>query len=232
MRFFDKLILVSGILLAQSVFAHGPQTLPLQRVPIPPVPGLTDGADPIVVNEEAAIALGKALFWDANVGSDGMACGSCHFHAGADSRAVNQLNPGQKSSNASGQTFEATKTGAAGGPNYTMRLADFPLRQYVNPLIKASGVSFSTDDVMASSGTFSGTYTGASKFIGANDQCNRSVDSTYHVGATGTRRVEPRNAPTVINSVFNHRNFWDGRANNVFNGSSPWGGEIQKRVFG
>ena len=45
---------------------------------------LTDGPDPIVVDEAKAIALGKALFWDVNVGSDGMACASCHFHAGAD----------------------------------------------------------------------------------------------------------------------------------------------------
>ena len=26
-----------------------------------------------------------------------------------------------------------------------------------------------------------------------------------------------------INAVFNFRNFWDGRANNIFNGSSAWG---------
>ena len=31
------------------------------------------------------VALGKALFWDMQVGSDGIqACASCHFHAGAD----------------------------------------------------------------------------------------------------------------------------------------------------
>ena len=32
-----------------------------------------------------------------------------------------------------------------------------------------------------------------------------------------------RNAPTVINAAYNYRNFWDGRANNVFNGVSPFG---------
>ena len=37
------------------------------------------------------------------------------------------------------------------------------------------------------------------------------------------RLVEPRNAPTIINAVFNFRNLWDGSANNVFNGSSRWG---------
>ena len=43
------------------------------------------------------------------------------------------------------------------------------------------------------------------------------------VGKVETRRVEPRNTPTVINAVFNFRNFWDGRANNVFNGVTPFG---------
>src|SRR5437867_5899580 len=39
----------------------------------------------------AAQQLGKALFWDMQVGSDGQSCASCHFHAGADDRAKNQL---------------------------------------------------------------------------------------------------------------------------------------------
>jgi cytochrome c peroxidase len=41
-----------------------------------------------------AMRLGKALFWDQQVGSDAVqACGSCHFHAGADNRTKNQVNP-------------------------------------------------------------------------------------------------------------------------------------------
>lgn len=43
------------------------------------------------------------------------------------------------------------------------------------------------------------------------------------VQGTKTRRVEPRNAPTVINAIFNHRNFWDGRAQTDFNGVNPFG---------
>src|SRR5262249_40075361 len=31
---------------------------------------------------EAARQLGKALFWDTQAGSDGVACASCHFQAG------------------------------------------------------------------------------------------------------------------------------------------------------
>ena len=45
----------------------------------------------------------------------------------------------------------------------------------------------------------------------------------FQVGGINTRRVEPRNTPTVINAVFNHRQFWDGRASNIFNGVNPFG---------
>ena len=54
----------------------------------------------------------------------------------------------------------------------------------------------------------------------------------FRVGAANTRRVEPRNTPTVINAVFNHRQFWDGRAENVFNGVNHLGDrDPNARVF-
>jgi cytochrome c peroxidase len=40
----------------------------------------------------------------------------------------------------------------------------------------------------------------------------------FRVESINTRRVEPRNTPSTINAVFNHRQFWDGRAENFFNG--------------
>lgn len=222
MQMLNKLLPAGLMLFSVAANAHGPVPVPLIGVPIPPVPGLMDGPDPIVINKDKAIALGKALFWDVNVGSDGMACGSCHFSAGADARVKNQVNPGLKSSQPSGQTFDTLGSGS-GGPNHTVTASDFPLHDFNNPFAKNSGIKRSTDDVVSSSGTFSGTFNGASKFTDGNDQCSRSADAIFHVNGTGTRRVEPRNAPTVINAIFNHRNFWDGRANNIFNGSSPWG---------
>ena len=42
----------------------------------------------------ARVELGKALFFDEQVGSDGAACARCHFSAGAGSRIQNQLSPG------------------------------------------------------------------------------------------------------------------------------------------
>lgn len=219
-----KLTLISCLVISQTVFAHGPEPLPLKGVPIPAVPGLLDGSDPVVVNKDKAIALGKALFWDMNVGSDGMACGSCHFHAGADIRTKNQLSSGAKSTLGTGNTFEQLPTGNAGGANHTLSSNDFPLYQFNDPLDRNSGKTFSTDDVVSSAGTFSGAFGSTSKFTGSNDTCDRSqADPVFHVNNVHTRRVEPRNVPTMINAIFNYRNFWDGRANNVFNGSSPWG---------
>ncbi|NJL17054.1 MAG: hypothetical protein HC938_07545 [Nitrospira sp.] len=43
------------------------------------------------------------------------------------------------------------------------------------------------------------------------------------MGRLKTRRVEPRNTPSMINAVFYHRQFWDGRAENIFNGVNPLG---------
>jgi cytochrome c peroxidase len=45
------------------------------------------------------------------------------------------------------------------------------------------------------------------------------------------RRVEPRNTPTMINAVFNRRNFWDGRARNLFNGVTPFGDRDNSNAF-
>jgi cytochrome c peroxidase len=203
----------------------------LAGTPIPSVPGLLDGPNPIIVDKGMAIALGKALFWDTAVGSDGYACASCHFNAGADVRNKNQLAPGGKMSTLpTAGTFEPTASGGAGGPNYTMTSNDFPFFQLNNPVDPGSGVIFQTDDVMGPSGTFAGLFSSVipenfalSGPTPSSDNCVRSADPVFHVGAIGARKVSPRNAPTVINAIFNYRNFLDGRANNVFNGSSPWG---------
>src|SRR4051794_11273741 len=82
-------LLVAGSL----VFGLRGQTLgSLKRVQLPAVPNL----ERYVRDPAALTVLGKALFWDMQVGSDGRtACATCHFHAGADHRLTNQLsNPG------------------------------------------------------------------------------------------------------------------------------------------
>jgi len=65
--------------------------VPLNSVPVPKPQNLSQ----FVKDESAGIKLGKALFWDMQVGSDGVqSCGTCHFTgAGTDTRTKNQLNP-------------------------------------------------------------------------------------------------------------------------------------------
>ncbi len=217
--------LLAAALYHQNAYALalGPMPISLKYLSAPEAPGLLDGSDPIVVSKSAAIALGKALFWDTNVGSDGMACASCHFHAGADRRIKNQVSPGGQSLSPDNQQFSLSAQNELLGPNHTLSLADFPLHQRQDSLQELSPVVYDTDNVIGSSGSFSGEFKAVSRFGGSIDACNRSADAVFHAGGIGARRVTPRNAPSVINAIFNHRSFWDGRANNVFNGGSPWG---------
>ncbi len=178
-----------------------------------------NGAGGFVKNQSAAILLGKALFWDQQAGSDDMACGSCHYHAGADNRSRGQLNPGTSGGNG---VFERMASGGQ-GPNHQLTTEDFPFHRLVDPDDRATFAFFDTDDVVSSAGTFAANFNDIEVGDSSDDCTSVSPDpdgfyTQGSAGALNTRRVEPRNAPTVINAVFNFRNFWDGRANNIFNG--------------
>jgi len=153
-----------------------------------------------------ARALGKALFWDMQVGSDGVqACASCHFRAGADPRSKNQLSPGLLQAGGADLTYST-----GGGPNAPLQVSDFPLSRLATPGVR--GVldpATDSDDVVSSQGV--------------HHLADGIDPEGFHVGNANTRRVEPRNTPSVINAVFNHRQFWDGRAENVFNGVNHLG---------
>jgi cytochrome c peroxidase len=174
----------------------------LSAVAAPLPPNLSD----FIANEEAAIALGKALFWDMQVGSDGIqACASCHFRAGADPRSKNQVSPGLKHVPQPDVSF------TRGAPNYQLTPKDFPLTRLAQPGVRgALDPSRDSNDIVASQGVHFTGNTG-------NDPMGFNVDGI------NTRRVEPRNTPSIINAVFNHRQFWDGRAENVFNGVNHLG---------
>ena len=55
-----------------------------------PQPFVIEPVQPVVgtiINQAAAVRLGKALFWDIQAGSDGQqACAVCHQSFGADAR--------------------------------------------------------------------------------------------------------------------------------------------------
>jgi len=76
-----------------AVQAQSPGDRPLSPLTnkVPQGPSVNDW-NAIVQNPTVLVALGKALFWDTQVGkANEQACASCHFHAGADPRTVNQL---------------------------------------------------------------------------------------------------------------------------------------------
>ena len=191
-----------------------------------PKPDLDQFLNPGPAAQAAARILGKALFWDMQVGSDGQACGSCHFHAGADNRAKNQLNPGLAAATPD-TVFGNPAVGATGfpqfGPNYTLTATDFPFHQLLIPEQRSflgRQVLRDTNDIASSQGVFKAVFGSVG---GATDQGTPVADDIFKVLGINVRRIEPRNTPSMINAVFNFDNFWDGRAKNRFNGVSPFG---------
>jgi cytochrome c peroxidase len=224
------LILVALIGPGVIVLAQAPPNTTIPRVPNPPlssdlanlpgdlravaVPGPSNLND-FVRDPAMARALGKALFWDMQVGSDGVqSCASCHFRAGADPRSKNQLSPGLKRVPDPDLCFSAGR-----GPNFQLEAAIFPLTRLANPGVRgALDPATDSNDVVSSQGI--------------HHPGNEADPLRFLVGPANTRRVEPRNAPTTINAVFNHRQFWDGRAENIFNGVNHLGQrDADSKVF-
>lgn len=191
----------------------------LKSVPVPEPANLTQ----FVKNKQAAIALGKAFFWDMQVGSDGQACASCHYHAGADHRTKNQLNPGAPGADGISKldpTFNQAKNTSA-APNYTLKPTDFPFHRLADPFDRNSKVKFDSNDVAGSQGVFQRNFV---KMNASNKEgCTSVVTANNAIGGISVRQTTGRNSPSVINAVYNFRNFWDGRANNRFNGLDPFG---------
>lgn len=189
-----------------------------------------------VRNRDMAAVLGKALFWDMQVGSDGVqACGTCHFNAGADSRTQNQLNPDHLGGDL---TFQVAQ------PNEAVAVGDFPFHKRVDPdavgdgLLTPGIVTSDANDVMSSMGVHFGffddipsigTFITNASGVDVLPPDTRRPDPLDPIpgfaGTTGNefRRVEPRNTPTMIGATLNFDNFWDGRARHDFNGGSVFG---------
>ena len=227
-RWISAVGLVAGCAQASAPTDIESYDVTIGRVPNPPLqtdlvslPGDLRGVSvpqpdlsTIVADPQAAIALGKALFWDMQVGSDGIqACASCHFRAGADPRSKNQLSPGLK------HVPDPDVTFTSGSPNSQLHRRDFPLTRLAMPGVRgALDPATDSNDVVSSQGVHH-------LVPGELDPFG------FNVGDINTRRVEPRNAPSVINAVFNHRQFWDGRAENIFNGVNNLGArDPQARV--
>ena len=243
---------------ASMVRAQTPGDRPLSSLTgkVPQGPSVNDW-NAIVQSPVTLVALGKALFWDTQVGkANEQACASCHFHAGADPRIVNQLSPGLKREPQQDSSFGGVfnpsdgfsnpgpnsgnlsmADGSAAGPNIPLVAKDFPFHQLADINDRQSNVLFDSNDVTSSQGAFQGgPVTLDGNVVGSNIRCASTPGAPFAIPANNptlnTRKVEPRNTPTSVNAVFNHRNFWDGRANNTFNGVSPFGRrDTAARVF-
>jgi cytochrome c peroxidase len=164
-----------------------------------------------VRDEAALVVLGKALFWDIQAGSDGRtACATCHFHAGADHRLQNQL--------ASPHTNPVAVT-----PNRTLTLSDFPFRLLQNPQNNRSAVVREMKQVAGSAGLVSREFFDIEPGSPFDALVETQPAGPFVLDGLKLRQVTARNTPSVINAVFNVRNFWDGRASVVFSGASPFG---------
>lgn len=181
--------------------------------------------DRFVKDRNKLTVLGKALFWDSRAGLNGQSCATCHFHAGADSRIKNQISP----HGASNITAFNSMPRGAGGPNYRLKTEDWPLYVLSDIRDRHSDVVFDTDDVISSQGVYQAALGPTpGPITGLDDECSVIYDPIFSVNNLNTRRVEPRNSPTVINAAFNFRQFWDGRANNRFNGVDIFGDRNQQ----
>jgi cytochrome c peroxidase len=164
-----------------------------------------------VRDTSALIELGKIFFWDVQASSDGrVACGTCHFHAGADHRRQNQL--------ASPPGINTPIT-----PNQILTIDMFPFHKLADPQNSRSPVLSDIRQAAGSAGEFHRRFTGLVPGSASENAVEITDESNFMLGGLATRQITGRNAASIINAVFNIRNFWDGRANPVFNGATPYG---------
>jgi len=206
--------------------SHGLESLStlVEREGVP----LPSGLSRYIKDYTAARQLGKALFHEQAVGSDGVqACVTCHFKAGADPRIKNQISPGLlvRAGEREGDVIgyfnawaDPDTTFQIGGPNYTLKRDDFP---FIRDIGSGGKNALSNHDAATSQGVFFTYYEGVQP--GGLVDYGTPIPDIFNVNSLNTRRDEPRNTPTMINAVFNFANFWAGRANNRFNGQNPFG---------
>ena len=163
---------------------------PLSSVPVPTVFGM----EGILADKTAAIELGKALFWEMQAGSDDtQACASCHFNAGADSRVIGEVNPGQAGGDNSFQMGVPFNGGF--GPNYHFDAGtpsagfggyhdgDFPFHKLANVKDRFSAVISDVNDVSGSQGIF--PLNMGQVFVRAKGTSGNLVSTSGGVNVTG-----------------------------------------------
>ncbi len=209
-----------------------------------------------IADSDAAVVLGKALFWEMQAGSDyglkdsadktyGTACASCHYRFGADARSRNT----EAIAFQAWEKFVQDRPGSVPNPGPDLRV-ERPAFTQRNLAFQPEGGSdidpkkFNTagpgllqHEIVGSQGIKLRRYEGIdgngiekSTQIDLPPSSFQRHDMFATSPTTRSRQVTPRNSPTVINSVFNDRQFHDGRAESTFNGFSVFG-DFDKRVI-
>lgn len=211
-----SMMLTLGIVSVAASWASAQTTLvarplaPLKSVKVPLPSNLND----FIQDREAAIALGKALFWDMQAGSDGMtACATCHWNAGADGRVFNTL----------GLPNDNPHKVKLRNPVSKLAEWEFPFVRVDDPNTADDVVSPNAkvvenrEEIVGSKGVERRDFV---KIVNGQAVENGNIvpDPDFNTGGVNLRTVTSRNSPSVINAVFNHRNNWDGSASFFFNG--------------
>ena len=134
------------------------------------------------------------------------ACASCHFHAGADHRITNIL-------------ASPPSTSTAIVVNQTVTASNFPFRQLSDEANNASAVVHDVRQVAGSAGIVPRSSPGWLPAALLKTVATWWVE--HRRWAVECSPGRDRNAPSVINAVFNVRNFWDGRAAGSSRGKRP-----------
>lgn len=206
-----------------------------------------------IADPDASVALGKALFWDMQAGSDfrkdgqkyvGTACASCHYRFGADARDRNTDTIAFQA----WTKFVADRGIPAPTPDFRAERSNFAQRNLpapfnetiapwkfgVNTVVPPPPPGLLQHEIVGSQGIVLKRFTGLVNGVETSADIpvtagNASRPDMFFSGATRTRQVTQRNSPSIINAVFNDRQFHDGRAESTFNGFSVFG-DFDKRV--
>src|SRR5262245_11935608 len=137
---------------------------PLSSMPVPRPENLRD----FVRSDSAAVVLGKALFWESQVGGDGIqSCATCHFSAGADARTLNTTNPGRN------VVFEEAPLAG------TITAQRFPIQS--DDVVGSQGVVDKTfNNIVPGNALDSGTVTPNATFLDNRQVTGRNTPTTVN----------------------------------------------------
>lgn len=207
-----------------------------------------------IADVDAAEALGKALFWEMQAGSDfrrrndgvfvGTACASCHYQHGMDARR-------RHTERIPYVVWDKYPIDSAHGLEFGVSQLPFDTKKSAvrdtqlnddNPLttvVGSQGVErklFDGRNDQSPSGSGAWESENAKvmpigrKYANVLEEWKMFYED-HDPAKQAFRQITSRNSPTVINSGFSDRLFHDGRAESTFNGFSIFGDFDERKVL-